>query len=102
MQYHWRLWGTLLLIGTLVVPLSLNAESSKDMKAVKNVVKLYEDVLNSNSLDGVVNVFDMDAVVLPPNAPAVARHAAIRQQYKGITDPAMSLNITLEIQELIM
>jgi len=93
---------TLLLLGALVMPLSLVAQSNKDMKAVKAVVKEYQDALNSNSLDGIVAVFDVDAVVLPPDAPAAAGHAAIREQYKTITDPGTSIDITLEIQELIL
>ena len=93
---------TLLLLGALVMPLSLVAQSNKDMKAVKAVVKEYQDALNSNSLDGIVAVFDVDAVVLPPDAPVAAGHGAIREQYKTITDPGTSLDITIEIQELIL
>ena len=93
---------TLLLLGALVMPLNLVAQSKKDVKAVKAVVKEYQDALNSNSLDGIVAVFDVDAVVLPPDAPAAAGHGAIREQYKTITDPGTSIDITIEIQELIL
>ncbi len=93
---------TLLLFGALVLPLSLVAQTDKDMQAIKEVVKQYEDALNSNSLDGVVAVFTLDAVVLPPDAPAVSGHGAIREQYKAVTDPGTSIDITLEIQELIL
>lgn len=93
---------TLLLIGALVMPLSLVAQTDKDMKAIKEVVKQYEDALNSNSLDGVVAVFTLDAMVLPPDAPAASGHRAIREQYETVTDPGTSIDITLEIQELIL
>ena len=93
---------TLLLFGALVIPWSLVAQTDKDMKAIKEVVKQYEDALNSNSLDGVVAVFTLDAVVLPPDAPAVSGHEAIREQYMAVTDPGTSIDITLEIQELIL
>jgi ketosteroid isomerase-like protein len=93
---------SLLLFGTLFMTLNLVAQSEKDMKAIKEVVKQYENALNSNSLDGIVEVFDVDAVVLPPNAPAVTGHAGIREQYKRVTDPGTSIDITLEIQELMV
>ena len=92
----------LLLFGALLVPWSLVAQSDNDMKAIKQVVKQYEDALNSNSLDGVVKIFTLDAVVLPPDAPAASGHAAIREQYKAVTDPGTSIKITLEIQELML
>jgi len=88
------------MLCALVIPLSIGAQSSKDMKAIKAVVKQYQDALNSNSLDGIMAVFDVDAVVLPPDAPAAAGHGAIRDNYKGITDASTSLQITIEIQEL--
>jgi uncharacterized protein (TIGR02246 family) len=92
---------TLLMFTALALPLSLGAQSKKDMKAIKAVVKQYQDALNNNSLDGVMAVFDVDAVVLPDDGPAAAGHAAIRENYKPITDASMTVQITLEIQELI-
>ena len=92
----------LLLLAGLIAPLTISAQSDKDIKAVKKVVKLYEDALNDHSLDGIVAVFDIDAVVLPPNAPAAAGHGAIREQYKAVTGSEASLEITLEIQETII
>jgi uncharacterized protein (TIGR02246 family) len=91
----------LLLFGALLIPLSVGAQSNKDMKAIKAVVKQYQDALNSNSLDGVMEIFDIDAVVLPNNAPAAAGHRAIRENYEQVTGPEVSIQITLEIQELI-
>lgn len=93
---------SLFLFATLLMPLSIIAQSDKDMKAVKDVVKEYENALNSNSLDRVMQVFAIDAVVLPPDAAAASGHRAIREQYKSVTDPGTSINITLEIQELII
>jgi uncharacterized protein (TIGR02246 family) len=92
---------TLLMLGALAIPMSLGAQSNKDMKAIKAVVKQYQDALNNNSLDGVMAVFDDDAVVLPDDGPAAAGHAAIRESYEPITSASMSVQITLEIQELI-
>ena len=90
---------TLLLFGALYIPLSLVAQSDKDIKAIKEVVKQYENALNNKSLDAIAEVFTVDAVVLPPNAPAVSGHAGIREQYKAVTNPSTSIEITLEIQE---
>ena len=92
----------LLLLGALILPLSLGAQSNKDMKAVKAVIKQYEDALNNNSLEGVMEVFDVDAVLLPNNEPAAAGHAAIRENYKQFTNSEMSVEFTAEIQELIV
>ncbi len=93
---------TLLLLAVLVMPLSIGAQSDKDMKAVKAVVKQYQDALNSNSLDAIIEVFDIDAVVLPNNGPAAAGHRAIRESYKSIVDPDISMDITIEVQELMV
>lgn len=93
---------TFLLLGTLYLPLNLVAQSEKDMNAIKEVVKKYENAINNHSLEGIVEVFDVDAVVLPPNAPAVTGHAGIREHYKRITHQGTAIEITLEIQELII
>ncbi len=93
---------TLLLFVGLFVPLTLGAQSDKDTKAVKAVVKQYEDALNSQSLDDIVAVFDIDCVVLPDDAPVVIGHRGVREHYEDLTDPSTSIEITLEVQELIL
>lgn len=93
---------TLLTLGALIVSSSLFAQSDKDMKAIKAVVKQYENALNSQSLDDIVAVFDIDCVVLPDDAPAAIGHRGVREQYSGLTDASTSIDITLEIQELIL
>jgi uncharacterized protein (TIGR02246 family) len=93
---------TFLLLGTLYLPLNLVAQSDEDMNAIKEVVKKYENAINNHSLQGIVNVFEVDAVVLPPNAPAVTGHAGIRGHYERITNQETSIDIALEIQELII
>ena len=92
----------LILLAVMWTPMSLVAQSKKDMKAVKQVIKQYENALNNRSLEDIVNVFAIDAVVLPPDAPALSGHGAIRERYAPLTDPDNMIDITHEIQELIL
>jgi len=67
--------------------------------AIKGVLKSYERALNASDVEGVVQLFTDDAVVLAPNAPSAVGIDAVRATYTGIFQ-AIDIDLTFEIAEV--
>lgn len=67
--------------------------------AITAVLKNYEYALNASDVDGVVQLYTDDAVLLPPNAPTAVGIAAVRATYTGIFH-ASDIDLTFEIAEV--
>lgn len=54
-----------------------NAEGGR-----RNALALYERAINGMSLEGALNVFEPDGIIMPNNGPTVAGRAALRDDYE--------------------
>lgn len=66
---------------------------------IEKVLKQYEHSLNAGDVDGVVDLYTSDAVLLAPEAPSAVGIDAVRQSYVE-TFQAIGLNISFEIAEV--
>jgi uncharacterized protein (TIGR02246 family) len=67
--------------------------------AVKAVLKRYEHALNASDVNGVVQLYTDDAVVLAPNAPSAVGIDAVRATYTGIFQ-AIDIELTFDVAEV--
>src|SRR5207253_6560478 len=72
---------------------------SYDAAAIQKVLKGYEQALNASDVNGVVNLYTEDAVLMAPGAPSAVGIQAVENTYAGIFQ-AIRLNITFQIAEL--
>ena len=72
---------------------------SHDRAAIENVLKSYEQSLNAGSVNGVVQLYTDDAVLMAPGSPSAVGIYAVQATYAGIFQ-AIRLNITFQIAEL--
>lgn len=68
---------------------------------IEKVLKRYERALNTASVEGAVELYTNDGVLLAPNAPSAVGIDAIRQSYAD-TFRAINLNISFDVAELKM
>jgi uncharacterized protein (TIGR02246 family) len=78
---------------------SSRSQSHAQRAAIKGVLKSYQRALNASDVDGVVQLFTDDAVVLAPNAPSAVGIDAVRAAYTGIFG-AIDLDLTFKIAEV--
>jgi uncharacterized protein (TIGR02246 family) len=67
--------------------------------AIKAVLKSYEQALNASDIEGVVQLYTDDAVLLAPGAPSAVGIQAVRAAYTGIFQ-AIDIDLTFEIAEV--
>jgi uncharacterized protein (TIGR02246 family) len=67
--------------------------------AIKGVLASYEQALNASDVEGVVQLYSDDAVVLAPGSPSAVGIDAVRAAYSGIFQ-AIDLDLTFEIAEV--
>jgi uncharacterized protein (TIGR02246 family) len=72
---------------------------AQPVAAIKAVLKSYEQALNASDVQGVVQLYTDDAVLLPPNAPSAVGIDAVRATYTGIFQ-AIDLDLTFQIAEV--
>jgi ketosteroid isomerase-like protein len=60
---------------------TMSSELSTDQKAAEIVARKYMDFLHSANTDGIMSLYDDDAVFLPADAPTVVGKAKIRESY---------------------
>jgi uncharacterized protein (TIGR02246 family) len=63
------------------------------------VLKSYEQALNASDIEGVVQLYTDDAVVLAPNAPSAVGIDAVRATYTGIFQ-AIDIDLTFKVAEV--
>ncbi|MES2356419.1 MAG: nuclear transport factor 2 family protein [Pseudomonadota bacterium] len=66
---------------------------------IESVLKGYEQSLNASDVEGVIQLYTDDAVLLAPDAPSAVGIEAVRYAYTT-TFQAISLNIHFEIAEM--
>ncbi len=66
---------------------------------IEKVLKQYERSLNTSNVEGVIDLYTADGVLLAPNAPSAVGTESLRESYTG-TFQAISLNILFDIEEL--
>jgi uncharacterized protein (TIGR02246 family) len=71
----------------------------KPRAAITAVLKSYEQALNANDVEGVVQLYTDDAVVLAPNAPSAVGIDAVRATYTGIFR-AIDIDLTFKVAEV--
>ena len=67
--------------------------------AIEAVLKSYEQALNASDVEGVVQLYTDDAVVLAPNAPSAVGIGAVRATYTGIFQ-AIDIDLTFKVAEV--
>jgi uncharacterized protein (TIGR02246 family) len=67
--------------------------------AITAVLESYERALAASDVEGVVNLYTRDAVVLPPNAPSAVGIDAVRATYTGIFQ-AIDIDLSFEVAEV--
>jgi uncharacterized protein (TIGR02246 family) len=67
--------------------------------AIAAVLTSYEQALNASDVEGVVQLYTDDAVVLAPNAPSAAGIDAVRATYTAIFQ-AVDIDLTFKIAEV--
>jgi len=90
----------LILIASLVVlPIAVVCNfpptvrgASADEKAVRNADAAWSIAAGSKDVDKTVSFYADDAVVLPPNEPAVASKDGIRNMWKGFLDSVTEIS----------
>jgi uncharacterized protein (TIGR02246 family) len=73
--------------------------AAHERAAVKAVLKSYEHALNASDVNGVVQLYTDDAVVLAPNAPSAVGIDAVRATYTGIFQ-AIDIDLTFDVAEV--
>jgi uncharacterized protein (TIGR02246 family) len=67
--------------------------------AIKGLLKSYQQALNASDVEGVVQLYSDDAVVLAPGAPSAVGIDAVRAAYTGIFQ-AIDIDLTFDIAEV--
>jgi uncharacterized protein (TIGR02246 family) len=73
--------------------------AAQQRAAIKAVLKSYEQALNASDVEGVVQLYTDDAVLLAPGAPSAVGIQAVRAAYTGIFQ-AIDIDLTFEIAEV--
>ena len=81
-------------------PQDLHAGMGHQQAKIAALLKHYEDALNASDVNGVVQLYTDDGVVMAPDAPAAIGIQAVRDNYAG-TFQAVSLKLNFEIEEII-
>jgi uncharacterized protein (TIGR02246 family) len=74
-------------------------QSEQRRAGITAVLRSYQQALDAGDVDGVVELYTDDAVVLPPNAPSAVGIAAVRATYTGIFQ-AIDIDLTFQIAEV--
>ncbi|HEV8632441.1 MAG TPA: SgcJ/EcaC family oxidoreductase [Thermoanaerobaculia bacterium] len=80
-------------------PTPQSQAEARQRAAIKAVLESYEQALNASDVEGVVQLYTGDAVLLPPNAASAVGIDAVRATYTGIFR-AIDLDLTFEIAEV--
>lgn len=67
--------------------------------AIKGLLKSYQQALDASDVEGVVQLYSDDAVVLAPGAPSAVGIDAVRAAYTGIFQ-AIDIELTFDIAEV--
>jgi uncharacterized protein (TIGR02246 family) len=68
--------GALLLAGAVQA-----ADTAQDLKAMHGVEQTWMKAYNAGDAESIANLYDEDALLMPPNQPAVSGKAAIRAHF---------------------
>lgn len=91
----------LIVILTLTAAAQPTAQQAGE-NGIKEVIGKYEKALNSGDLNGVVEVFAADAVVMPIGASSLVGREEIRAFYRDSLLALLSLRITLKPVDIIL
>jgi uncharacterized protein (TIGR02246 family) len=67
--------------------------------AIKGLLKSYQQALNASDVEGVVQLYTDDAVLLAPGAPSAVGIDAVRSAYTGIFG-AIDIDLSFDIAEV--
>jgi ketosteroid isomerase-like protein len=76
----------ILTVCVTLVPMTLAFAAGADEKAVRDADEAWSKAAGAKDLDKTVSFYADDALVLPPNAPAVTSKDGIRNLWKGFLD----------------
>lgn len=75
-----------------LVPITLAFAAGADEKAVRDADEAWSKAALAKDLDKTVSYYADDAIVLPPNEPAVTTKDGIRNLWKGFLDSLQSIS----------
>src|SRR5204863_487020 len=72
---------------------------SHDRAEIETVLKSYEQSLNASDVQGIIQLYTDDAVLMAPGSPSAVGIQAVENAYAGVFQ-AIRLNITFQVAEL--
>jgi len=66
---------------------------------IKDLIKTYENALNTNDLEGILALYGNEPVFMPQHAPALVGRDAVRAGYERVF-ATIKLNIRFEVHEI--
>jgi len=66
---------------------------------IENLIRKYQQALNANDIDTILDLYGRDPVFMPQHAPAMIGREAVRAAYQHVFD-TIKLDITFSIQEI--
>lgn len=76
---------------------SVAADSAKEVTALRAVDQQWEKAYNAGNAEGVASLYDENAVLLPPGAPAVSGRAAIKAFFAKDTAESQKAGIVFTL-----
>jgi uncharacterized protein (TIGR02246 family) len=67
--------------------------------SIEALLNAYEQALNTNDIEAILNLYGQAPVFMPQSAPALVGREAVRAGYRQVFD-TIKLNVTFEIHEL--
>jgi len=66
---------------------------------IETLIEKYQQALNANDIDTILDLYGRDPVFMPQHAPAMIGREAVRAAYKNVFD-TIKLNIAFSIHEV--
>jgi uncharacterized protein (TIGR02246 family) len=67
--------------------------------SIEALLNAYEQALNTNDIEAILNLYGQAPVFMPQNAPALVGREAVRAGYRQVFD-TIKLNVAFEIHEI--
>lgn len=82
----------ILVICSSVIPLTSVLGAGSDEQAVRDADAAWSKAAGAKDLDKTVSFYADDAIVLPPNEPAISSKDGIRNLWKGLLDSVTNIS----------
>lgn len=85
-----------ILAALAIAPLSAQAEPrNAEEKAIYDLVAKWNQMIAAKDLDGIVDIYAPEGVMMPAGSPAAEGHAAVRQVWAGMLSlPGLKATLT--------